>query len=156
MERICHGFGANHLQKGLDSEPETLAPVGEHWLGQARLARPRALGMDPEEGVPCTGQGQGSKRGGWLWCIDRDAAIRVTFGHPVKGRSSPELSWLGLCILQDPFQPGNRLRMSGINQRGKGAMSEAVTPVRLSADVAALLQCSPYLMNYQYKGGEKR
>lgn len=63
MERICHGFEANHLQKELDSRPETLAPVGERWLGQsgAGLARPRALVMNPEEGVSYTGQDQGGE-----------------------------------------------------------------------------------------------
>lgn len=65
------GLGANHLQKELDSKPETLAPAGERCLGRAGLARPRALGMDPEEWVPSTGQDRGSKAlEGWLWPFD--------------------------------------------------------------------------------------
>lgn len=63
MERICHAFGANHLQKELDSKPEMLAPVGERWLGPGWAARPRALATDPEEGVPCTGQDRERKTG---------------------------------------------------------------------------------------------
>lgn len=40
LERICHGFGANHLQKGLQSEAETLAPVGERGLGRGQWDGP--------------------------------------------------------------------------------------------------------------------
>lgn len=77
------GLGANHLQKELDSKPEMLAPAGERCLGRAGLARPRALGMDPEEWVLSTGQDQGSKAlGDWPLQFGLFAHTSNTFlGH---------------------------------------------------------------------------
>lgn len=65
-----------------------LAPVGERWLGWAALARPRALGMDPEKGVPSTGQDQGSNRGGWRGPIYREPGSQYHEPVPVTTTSA--------------------------------------------------------------------
>lgn len=161
MERICHGFGANHLQKGLDSKPETLAPVGEHWLGWAGLGwrGPGHRGWIQRRGCLPQVRTRGARgEAGFgpfteTWPSQHHGPLSDTQSpplsplpplpphHPVKRQqesSSPEPSRLGLRVLQDPSWSDQKA--CGGRREGR-VMSEAATPVSLSADAAALLQC---------------
>lgn len=98
--------------------------------------------MDPEEGVPSTGQDQGRNRGGWLWPVYRVSGSQnhepvpdtppltrlspLSHSCPVKRQqesSPPEPSWLGLLILQDPSQSDQKTSWGhGVLRRGGGGV----------------------------------